>query len=147
MISGHDLIKKYGIQDLDLFNLIKSGLTAYSETGRQIVDIDTLPRKKKTLEEIEGEIRARSSGAKEEHMPPATSGNEKTIETSIKELAHMEFKRQIGDPICPPHCDMMDFTLPSDNEKAKKKLKEIKYFRFKLKDVSKFLQHVKVQEK
>jgi len=147
MISGHDLIKKYGIQDLELFNLIKSGLTAYSETGRRIVDIDTLPRKKNTLEEIEGEIRARSTGVKDERTPPAASGNEKTIETSIKELALMEFKRQIGDPICPPHCDMMDFTLPGDHEKVKKKLKEIKYFRFKLKDVSKYLQHLKVPEK
>mgnify|MGYP007112100411 FL=1 len=42
---------------------------------------------------------------------------------------------------------MMDFTLPGDHEKAKKKLKEIKYFRFKLKDVSKLLQHFKIPEK
>lgn len=39
MISGHELIKKYGLQNFELFNLIKSGLTAYSETGRRIVDI------------------------------------------------------------------------------------------------------------
>ncbi|MCK7508089.1 MAG: hypothetical protein MZV70_31255 [Desulfobacterales bacterium] len=147
MISGHELIKKYGIQDFELFNLIKSGLTAYSETGRRIVDIDTLPRKKKTLEEIEEEIRTRSSGAKNADMPPTTSGNKETIETNIKELALIKFKRQIGDPIYPPHCDMMDFTLPRDSEKVKKKLKEIKYFRFKLKDVSKFLPYPKVPEK
>ena len=147
MISGHELIKKYGIQDFELFNLIKSGLIAYSETGRRIVDIDTLPRKKKTLEEIEEEIRARSSGAKNADMPPTTNGNKETIEINIKELALIKFKRQIGNPICPPHCDMMDFTLPRDNEKAKKKLKEIKYFRFKLKDVSKLLQHFKIPEK
>jgi hypothetical protein len=147
MISGHELIKKYGIQDFELFNLIKSGLTAYSETGRRIVDIDTLPRKKKTLEEIEEEIRTRSSGAKNADMPPTTSGYKETIETNIKELALIKFKRQIGDPIYPPYCDMMDFTLPRDSEKVKKKLREIKYFRFKLKDVSKFLPYPKVPEK
>jgi len=147
MISGHELIKKYGLQDFELFNLIKSGLTAYSETGRRIIDIDTIPRKKKTLEEIEEEIRARSSGVKNTDMPPTTNGNKETIETNIKELALIKFKRQIGDPICPPHCDMMDFTLPRDSEKVKRKLKEIKYFRFKLKDVAKFLPHPKVPEK
>ena len=147
MISGHELIKKYGIQDFELFNLIKSGLTAYSETGRRIVDIDALPRKKKTLEEIEEEIRTRSSGAKNADMPPTTNGNKETIEINIKELALIKFKRQIGDPICPPHCDMMDFTLPRDGEKVRKKLKEIKYFRFKLKDVAKYLPSHKVPGK
>ncbi len=146
MISGHELIKKYGLQDFELFNLIKSGLTAYSETGRRIIDIDTIPRKKKTLEEIEEEIRARSFGAKNADMPPTTNGNKETIEINIKELALIKFKRQIGNPICPPHCDMMDFTLPRDSEKVKKKLKEIKYFRFKLKDVAKFLPYPKVPE-
>ena len=146
MISGHELIKKYGLQDFELFNLIKSGLTAYSETGRRIIDIDTIPRKKKTLEEIEEEIRARSSGVKNTDMPPTTNGNKETIEINIKELALIKFKRQIGNPICPPHCDMMDFTLPRDSEKVKRKLKEIKYFRFKLKDVAKFLPYPKVPE-
>ena len=155
MISGHELMKKYGIQDFELFNLIKSGLTAYSETGRRIIDIDTLPREKKTLEEIEKEIKTRSLGSKNAHMtdvnganmPPTTSGNKEEIETDIKDLALAEFEKQSGPHICPPHCDMYDFTLPRDSEKAKKKLKDMKHFRFKLKDVSAFLPYPDVAGK
>jgi hypothetical protein len=148
MISGQKLIEQYKLQYFELFNLIKSGLPAYSETGRKIVDIDTLPRTKKTLEEIESEIFKRLAGAKNAYMPDGpTSDNKETIETNIKELALAEFEQQRGWPICPPHCDMFDFTLPHDDEKAKKKLKEIKHFLFKLKDVANFLPYIDPEAK
>lgn len=124
---GWELIQTKGWTPTKLLNNIKNGLPAYDEEiDRQIFDLDTRPRHKKTIEEIEREEDTKRKKAEK------WAGPCMPLPKTIIEGIH---KNQTGIPIIPPGHKAMSFTLPTGKTEALKLFDKIKMFRFKHQDI------------
>ncbi len=123
---GYELLQIADWKPFELLNHIKNGLTPYDETGRPVLDRDTLPRHKKSLEEITKEMEQKFINCDPPRVP-----------TGIIERI---FKNQEGTPVFPQDgSTVMSFSLPANKSEAVRVFEQIKQFQFKGEDVSNFI--------
>ena len=124
---GYELLEILDWTPTELLHHIKNGLPCYNNLiDRQIFDIDSLPRRYKTIEEITEETN-KSFELCDPPRPPSS-------------LIEHSFKTQKGTPIYPKDgSEVMNFTLPTGNAEALRLFEKIKAFRFKNNDLSIYL--------
>jgi|GEM_PF-2484094 len=134
---GYELCEE-GLRGFELFDLLQGGVSAKTETGKKIVDKDTLEKKPQyTLEERRNQI-ALAAG------PPGdilTGGGELSQSLSTYEDGSIEdvFPHLFAiDPIIPDGCKAVRFTLPNDEKERAKRIREAKGWLFKIEDVNEF---------
>lgn len=133
---GQDIVTMLGIKGFELFDLMKNGLQAYTNTGKKVVDSDSLPRAKRdSLEKIEANQRAKANASV---MSSSGSWHHKRSDGEIKHIALSIYNAQSLEILNPPKdCVLMSFTLPNDNEKALLAISRALFFQFKSVDVVK----------
>ncbi|MFZ4439429.1 MAG: hypothetical protein ACOYOS_13450 [Syntrophales bacterium] len=126
-INGAKLINDEGWTPTELLGHIKAGLPCYDAIiDWRFYDLDTLPRKKKTIEEITEELRQRFVDCDPPRPPTG--------------LIEYTFKKQPGTRIYRQDGKVMNFTLPTDRIKAIKLLETILSYRFKLDELAEYKQ-------
>jgi len=115
--TGTELVKRWKIVKDELNTFLKQGLRAYSRSGQEIVNRDTLPRKRKySYKEIlkqvhleEGDYQTQFVLTKLGSQPPP---RKKLTEKKIEQKARIRYKSQPFDtPIIPNGCIAVSFTL------------------------------------
>jgi hypothetical protein len=121
-ITGQELLSEpWYLKRFEILQAVKDGhLTPYHEKWEEkVVDIETLPKKYLSLEEIKNNIR-KEEARKEMIRDSAllvgkrhsySSRGRKLTESEIEERAKSEFRDQKGEPITPPGCVAAYFTL------------------------------------
>jgi len=127
-VFGWELIQEKEWTPTELLNHIKNGLPAYDcHTYQRIYDLDTLPRHKKTLEEIKQEEEKKRKKA-EKWAGPCKPLPDKLIA--------LMFEKQKGTAIIPPGHEAMSFTLPTGKADILKLFDQIKLFLFRRAEVA-----------
>jgi len=160
-ISGQELLQLRDWTALELLDCIKNGLPAYvDEIGRRLIDRDTLPLKKLTLEEIEKVVRSkfkpstkfvslgdgwRPNAELSKYLWPYTPtvGTRKNNETdesdeeTISKLCKRLYEGPITEPVVPPGCKALSFSMLTNIETSQL-LHIINSLRFKYQDLVDF---------
>jgi hypothetical protein len=136
-ITGKNLIERWGIQDFELFGLLKKGLEAYTRYGKTVIDRDGLPTKY-SLEQIEerlkNELRVKVGERAKMGLPPP-----RMSESEIKDLARQRYEDQPSvTELLPKDVVPIRFSIPNDQTKAKAHVNEVMEFRFKLSEAEAF---------
>jgi hypothetical protein len=134
-LSGRDLVEVLGMQGFELFDLMKKGLQPYTGTGKKVIDSDPLPRgKRDSFEEIWAKQKAKHNAC----TLGATSGIFRS-EAAIEEKARRIYNGQPLVILNPPKdCELMSFTLPSNDKRANEVISKVLCFLFRSSDVVKF---------
>jgi hypothetical protein len=124
---GQDLLKEYGIQGFQLFDLLKEGVQARTITGLQVVNEDELERRgKESLAELE-RIEFYREGAAASGIVIAGRGpveprapTKRTDDDEIKKAAQAAFEKQPKDVlVIPDGCEAISYSLSYDDNKKR----------------------------
>jgi hypothetical protein len=143
---GWELFERWDCSPVEFVDYIKSGLSLYDEIGRQIIDIDTLPRRKVNIgKDLFDTPHFKPTNHKctlEEKLNAASKGQEWEFDEYFTEQFHMEFMGYdfvSGTvPIVPCGANAKSFALPPDADEAAEFITKLKSFRFKHQDVIDF---------
>lgn len=139
--SGQDLVTKWGIKGFELFDLMKNGLQAYTNTGKKVVNSDPLPRAKRdSLEKIEANQRAKVNATIISHGHSRGPSSDDEIKQTAKRIYDAQ-RLEIIDP--PKDCELMSFTLPNNHKLALLAISKALCFQFKSEDVLKYFNNDK----
>lgn len=142
--TGRELVELWKLLASQLFDFLDQGLRAYSRSGQEIVNRDTLPRKRKySYKEIlkqvhleEGDYQTQFVLTKLGSQPPP---RKKLTEKEIEQKARIRYKSQPFDtPIIPKGCIAVSFTLSTDEKRREEQTEEAMSFLFKRTDIEDF---------
>lgn len=138
--TGRQVVERFRLLDFEIFDLLKKGLQAYTDTGKRVVDSDSLPKGKRwSLEFIEGTERAKQNARV--ICGPGLSLGRSWSENEIKREAKRIYDRQPLEILNPPKdCFPFSFTLPDYDKSRKEAISTALGFLFKPKDVEEFEQ-------
>ncbi|MEE9910238.1 MAG: hypothetical protein K4571_00815 [Deltaproteobacteria bacterium] len=143
---GQDLIKEYGLQNFQLFDLLKDGVRARTITGLEVINEDVLERQgKESLAELsrieylkEGAAQSGSviTGHGHIEMPPP-----KRSVDEIEKDARFAFEKQPQNVlVIPAGCEAISYSLSyEDNNKRKAAILRAVGFLYKSSDVIKYV--------
>lgn len=143
---GQDLVKEYGLQGFQLFDLLKEGVRARTVTGLDVVNEDELERRgKESLAELE-RIEFLREGAAESGIViaghrPVEPRAPKRMDDEIKKAAQLAFEKQPKDIlVIPDGCEAISYSLSyDDNKKRTAAILRAGGFLFKSVDVIKYM--------
>ena len=146
---GWELFDRWDCTPVEFLTYIKSGLLLYDEIGRQILDIDTLPRRKvNTVRDMYDTPHFKPTNHKctlDQKLKAASKGLETEFDEYFNEQFYMEFMGfdfiSGTMPIVPSGANAMSLTLPSDADEAAEFAAKLKSFRFKYQDVLEYEQN------
>lgn len=129
-LTGNQLLDLWGIDEWELFECLKSGLAAYTVSGKRLVDADELEWDYPPIEELR----------RRHPFPEERLGY--TEEERRDQLAmHDErLQNEYGKvPIAPEGCHAASFAMPDDEDEAEKAVERLWNWRFHLEDVQKYI--------
>ena len=135
--TGRQVIERFHLLDFEIFDLLKKGLQAYTDTGKKIVDSDSLPRgRRQSLDQVEANQRAKINAGS------VLGGScRRWSEDEIKSQAKRIYNSQCLEILNPPKdCYPFSFTLPDHDKSRKEAISTALGFIFKPKDVEEYEQ-------
>lgn len=143
---GQDLVKEYGLQNFQLFDLLKEGVRALTITGLEVVNEDALERRgKESLAELVRIEYLKEGAAQSDRVitghghigtpPPKRSVDE------IEKTARLTFEKQPQNVVViPAGCEAISYSLSyDDNNKRMAAIFRAVGFLYKSSDVIKYM--------
>jgi len=122
---GQDLVKEYGLQGFQLFELLKDGVRARTITGLEVVNEDELERRgRESLAELE-RIEFLKEGAAQSGIVMTRHGfagtrPPKRSDDKIRKAAQIAFEKQPKDVlVIPDGCEAISYSLSYDDDKKR----------------------------
>ena len=143
---GQDLVKEYGLQNFQLFDLLREGVRARTVTGLEVVNEDELEKQgRKSLEELERiefieEGKARTGTVLTGRGPVGNRFTKRT-DDEIKRAARHAFEMQPKNVLVIPNgCEAISYSLSyNDNTKRMEAICRAAGFLYKTVDVIKYM--------
>jgi len=146
--SCNEVLDRWGLEDFELFNLLKKGLQPYTQHGKKVVNSDNLEKRREySMEQIKEAIRNYpdtdiyifdKQGFLTDLRNPCDK-NSPLYDWYAESLAESSYKAQPLKIINKPKdCFIMSFTLTLDEDDASEKIAKAQRFIFKKNDVLKF---------
>ncbi|OPY81951.1 MAG: hypothetical protein A4E71_03354 [Smithella sp. PtaU1.Bin162] len=143
---GQDVLKEYGLQGFQLFDLLKEGVRARTITGLEVVNEDELKRQgRESLAELE-RIEFLKEGAADTGIVitghgPVGARPLKRSDNEIKKAAQLTFEKQPKNVlVIPDGCEAISYSLSyGDDKKRMAAILRAVSFLFKYVDVIKYM--------
>ena len=144
--TGKDLIKEYGLQHFQLFDLLKEGVRARTVTGFEVVNEDELEKQgRNSLAELERiefleQGKARTGIVMTGRGPLGTRSPERTVD-EIKRAARLAFEKQPKNVlVIPKGCEAISYSLSNkDNTKRMVDICRATSFLYNTDDIIKYM--------
>jgi hypothetical protein len=136
--SAYDLLRRWGIKTIQLFNRCKKGeLQPYNWREEKIVTLDSYIETKEYKEFISKRKQELKRIEKGTHLA-GTVLSEHGIYTPIESPTDEYFEREAIKDFRPKDCDLFDYGLPRIDSAAKQKLINFLKFSFKESDIKRY---------